>query len=42
MIFFNKINKNLKGKKHFGDLGIDGRVIVKWIWKSGLDLTSSK
>jgi hypothetical protein len=21
----------LKGKDHFGDLGIDGRIILKWI-----------
>jgi hypothetical protein len=23
--------KNLKGGKHFGDLGVDWRILLKWI-----------
>jgi hypothetical protein len=25
--------ENLKGKDHFGDLGVGGRIILKWILK---------
>jgi hypothetical protein len=23
--------KNLNGREHFGDLGVDGKIILKWI-----------
>jgi hypothetical protein len=23
--------ENMKGRDHFGDLGVDGRIILKWV-----------
>jgi hypothetical protein len=32
----NYTNENPKGRNHFGKLGVDGRIILKWILKKGV------